>query len=142
MKAAEHTPNTLFIALWKQKYKCIVLGNFRGEDGMEPEVAGMGPVLQGKGNDDTFALLAAALRDAKALCARHIVVFTNDPALADVFTFPVHLEPKAPNRMHLYVPTQWDILRAFCNYDSWQLKHADKLPKAQALWDAVYGGKH
>ena len=109
---------------------------------MEPEVANMGPVLQGKGNEDIFALLATVLSDVKALCARHIVVFTNDPALADVFTFPVHLEPKAPNRMHLYVPTQWDILRAFCNYDSWQLKHADKLPKAQALWEMTYGSRN
>lgn len=146
MKATTQTPNTLFLALWKAADKsggpkCIVLGNFRGETELEPEIAGMGPLVEGRGNDP-FALLANTLADVKALCARHIVVFTNDPDLAETFTFPVHLEPTSPARMHLCVPAQWDILRAFCLYDSWQCKHAEKLPKAQELWEAMYGKRN
>lgn len=137
MKATTSTPNTLFLALWLQNQKSVILGNFRSDTGMEPCVDAMGPLLEGKG-DDPFTLLATTLADAKPLCARHIVVFTNDTTLADVFTFPIHLEPKSPDRMHLCVPAQWEILRSLCLYDSWQFKHADKLPKALALWEETY----
>jgi hypothetical protein len=141
MKATTQTPNTLFLAVWSKAGKCIVLGNFRNETGMEPEIEEMGPLVEWKG-EDPFALLAKTLADVKALCARHIVIFTNDAKLAEVFTFPVRLEPTSPTRTHLTVPAQWDILRAFCLYDSWQCKHAEKLPKAQQLWEETYGKRN
>lgn len=138
MKATTQTPNTLFLAVWAEKGKCIVLGNFRTEEGMEPEITGMGPVVNDKG-EDPFVLLAKTLADVKRLYAHHIVVFTNDPALADMYTFPIHLEPTSEKRVHLYNPTHWEILRGFCLYESWQCKHAEKLPKAKELWEATYG---
>jgi len=138
MKATTKTPNTLFLALWNQEGRCITIGNLRTKTEMMPIVDDWGPVVENKGNDPV-ALLAATLKDAKALCARHVVVFTNDEALADLYTFPVHLEPKGPDRMHLYVPAQWDVLRAFCLYDSWQCQHVAKLPKAKQAWEMIYG---
>lgn len=138
MLATTETPNTLFLAIWHQNAKSVALGNFRTLDGMEPEIAGMGPLVQDKGND-SYQLLASVLADAQPIKARHIVVFTNDPALAETFSYPVHLEPKGPDRMHLSVPVQWEILRAFCLYATWQMRHAEKLPKAQQYWEEIYG---
>ncbi len=140
MKATTDTPNTLFLAVWHQKGQSVALGNFRTMEGMEPEIEGMGPLVQAKGNDP-FVLLAKVLSDVKCLCARHIVVFTNDAALAETFTFPVRLEPTSPDRTHLSVPAQWDIIRELCLYETWQMKHAEKLPKAAQYWEETYG-KH
>lgn len=137
MKATTQTPNTLFIALWKEKGKAVTLGNFRAADALTPVVDEWGPIVQDRG-DDSVELLAATLNDVERLKARHVVIFTNDQALADLYTFPVRLEPTREDRSHLYVPAQWDIIRSFCLYESWQCKYAEKLPKAKELWEETH----
>lgn len=141
MKATTKTPNTLFIALWNEKGKAVTLGNFRASDAMTPAIDEWGPIVEDKGAD-AVELLAATLNDVERLRARHVVIFTNDQALADLYTFPVRLEPTGPDRMHLYNKAQWDIIRSFCLYDSWQMKFAEQLPRAREYWEETYGNRN
>jgi hypothetical protein len=130
MKATLNTPNTLFLAIWTQADKSILLGTLQTNEGPVP-------VMEDKGQGPT-ALLATCLEDAKLIDARHLVIFTNDKTLLALYTPPIRLEPVSAERQHLYVPVQWAVLRHFCRYDTWQVIEKTSLPNAKAKWEAIY----
>lgn len=131
MKATLDTPNTLLLALWSKKPGAVIIGNLRTDAGIRPVLA--------DGGKDALALLAAALDDVVAVAARHIIVFTNDTKIADLYRRPVRLEPTAPDRMAHYVPDEWRALRRLCGYQSWQIVQTTALPKARCFWEETYG---
>lgn len=130
MKATLNTPNTLFLAIWTQANQSILLGTLQTNDGPVP-------VMEDKGHD-SVELLARCLEDAKAIAAQHLVIFTNDQALLQLYVSPVRLEPTSATRQHLYVAAQWTVLRGFCRYDTWQVVEKASLPNAKVKWETIY----
>lgn len=130
MKATLDTPNTLFLALWSRGGRAVVVGSLKAADGALPVLAERG--------EQALPTLAAALDDCVALAARHIIVFTNDAALAAVYRRPVRLEPTAANRQHLCNDAAWRALRRLCGYQSWQVVETTALPKAKQFWEETW----
>lgn len=130
MKATLSTPNTLFLALFTKAPGSILLGTLRTIT--EPV-----QVMEDKAKDGV-ELLAFGLRDAKALAAEHLVIYTNDAQVLGLYRPPIRLEPTSAQRQHLYVPLQWEILRLFCLYMTWQVIETNALPNAKKLWEATY----
>lgn len=129
-----NTPNSLWVALYGGKGGVALLATLRAP--------AQTVVVAEDGGGDALTLLDHALLDLRRLCARHISVYTNIRYLATLYTFPVRLEPTAPDRTHLYDPRQWDIVRLLSGYATWRVTYADRLPNAQALWEDMYGNHH
>lgn len=131
MKATAETPNTLFMALWSEGRGHALLGTLT-TDGEPLRV-----MVDHDG--DALTLLVRCLTDAQTIRARHLVLFTNNKFLLDLYTMPICLEPTKPGNAHLADERQWQVLRLFFGYESWQLRRQAHLPNAEAHWREIYG---
>lgn len=129
MKVSIHEPNTIYLAVWHQNKRTAVTGSCRKHDG------GIVQNIAQLTGDDIWQTVAAALADVAQLKMRHILIFCNDKTFVQTWRYPVRLEPRAPDRMALYNPHQWQILRHLCAYQRWMVAHNENLKQARALWN-------
>lgn len=142
-----NTPNTLLIGLYTKDGRSVLLGSLRHSDGeLEEEVFDIAGA-------DHWELLAKALNEGRLLRCENLIVFTNDKAMADIFTPPIAI-PQDDGKTekiwmlgegkgkgyYAHIPSggnacTWSIIRSiFSQYDNFRFVYAERLKKAEGKW--------
>ena len=155
MKPTLSTPNTVVIGLYSLDGRAGVTGALRTEAGdLRPDV------LASKGGA-AWAALAGALADVLTTGAQHLLVLTNDRAIAEALTPPIRAPAPTAKRREYFAPIKandfgfsgtpgywidvgyggdadhWETLRLLAMRwpGRWRCQLVDDLPKARELWE-------
>ena len=142
MKPTLDTPDTVVLGLYSLDGRACVTGALRTEDGdLRPDVL----AIQGGA---AWPALAGALADVLAIGAQHLLVLTNDRAIADALTPPIRAPAPTATRREYFARDDWidvgyggdehhwQVLRALGMKwaGRWRVQWVEDLPKARELW--------
>jgi len=156
MKPTIDTPDTVVIGLYSLGGRACVTGALRtGAGDLRPDVLA---VQAGA----AWPALAGALADVLAIGARHLLVLTNDPGIADALTSPIRAPAPTATRREYFAPIgandfgfsgtpgycvdvgyggdadHWETLRLLAMRwpGRWRCQLVEDLPKARELWES------
>ena len=143
MKPTISTPDTVVVGLYSLDGRATLTGALRTEDGdLRPDVL----AVQGGG---AWAALASALADVQTVAARHLLLLTNDPGIADALTPPIRAPAPTAKRREYFArddwidvgyggdEDHWQVLRLVATVwaGRWRCQLVGDLPKARELWE-------
>ena len=143
MKPTLSTPDTVVIGLYSLDGRAGVTGALRTEDGdLRTDV------LASKGGA-AWPALAGALADVQTVGTAHLLVLTNDRAIADALTPPIRAPAPTATRREYFArddwidvgyggdADHWETLRLLAMRwpGRWRCQLVGDLPKARELWE-------